>query len=270
MDQLHKTFNIIQTKAVENQPNTFDIVISTGEPDRDGDIIEVAGWDFTNYLNNPVVIYVHNYRDVPIGKTLALRKENDQVIARFQWRDPANEFDPILPIRAAWDQDMLRGASVGAIPIEWEPITDGIDPNDRWALMFAPRRYTKTELLEWSICPLPANANALRMAIKALDESARHLEKPLTLNAGGIEVVKRQPEAAQEPTAELTEPEPTPAAESDPLPAGDPIVQPVEEEPPSEPDDPNINELTPQDEEVLAEALEEALLAVVEFILDED
>lgn len=156
--QKYVTVDVIK----EHTDGSYDVVISTEGEDRDGDIIEVDGWETADYMRNPVILFAHNYRDVPIGQTQHLRKEAGRLVATFRFRDPANEHDPILPIKAAWDQGILRAASVGFRPISREPVDDDADGG-----LFGPFRYTRQELLEWSIVPIPANQEALRLGYEA-------------------------------------------------------------------------------------------------------
>jgi phage head maturation protease len=162
---------IIHKQSAVEILKTFDdgseeIVISSSVEDRDGDVIEVDGWELENYLANPVVLFAHDYRGVPVGRSLDLRREPSALVARFKWRDPANDFDPVLPIKAAWDQGILRAASVGFKPLEVEPL-DGSDAPPDMDWFWGPKRYKRQELLEWSVVPVPANQDALRRAFEA-------------------------------------------------------------------------------------------------------
>lgn len=171
---IHKQIIAPEVKSLDD--GSYDIVISTDGVDRDGDVIEQDGWEFDNYLLNPVVLFGHDYRSVPIGMTNRLSREGGKTVANFTFRHPANDFDPVLPVKAAWDQGMLRAASVGFKPKEAEPLDKD---DDGW---FPAQRYMKQELLEWSIVPIPANQEALRREfeefIKSLGiPSARNLRE---------------------------------------------------------------------------------------------
>src|SRR5436190_14516400 len=60
----------------------------------------------------------------------------------------------------------LQAASVGFIPLKWEDSeptpNHNLNPNQAWA-----RRYTEQELLEVSAVGIPANPNALTLALRA-------------------------------------------------------------------------------------------------------
>lgn len=168
-DPIFKQYPVTILK--QNEDGSQDIVISTDAVDRDGDVIEVDGWELENYLNNPVVLFAHNYSSVPIGRTLDLRREPGALVARFAFREAANEFDPVLPVRAAWDQGILRAASVGFKPLEFEPLEPAEDEEDALLWFWGPKRFKKQELLEWSVVPVPANQDALRRAFEAYVKS---------------------------------------------------------------------------------------------------
>ena len=169
MDPIYKQHTIEILKTFED--GSQEIVISTEAVDRDGDVIEVDGWEVEHYLQNPVVLFAHNYSSVPVGRTLDLRREPGALVARFAFRDPANEFDPILPVRAAWDQGILRAASVGFKPLEFEPLESAENMNDAIEWFWGPKRFKRQELLEWSVVPVPANQDALRRAFEAYVKS---------------------------------------------------------------------------------------------------
>ena len=152
----------VQITEVGFDPDgSYNITISTEGVDRDGDVIMANGWDFDNYLKNPVVLLNHNYNSVPIGVTNSIKQQDGNTIVNFSFREPANEHDSINEVRAAWDQGAFRSASVGFNPLEAEPLD-----KDNEGGMFAPMRFTKQELLEWSIVTIPANPDALRRMVK--------------------------------------------------------------------------------------------------------
>lgn len=155
----------------ENKDGSYDIVISTEVEDRHGDIIEIAGWKTGNYMNNPIVLWGHDYRGVPLGLTRSLTTEANRLIANFSFREPANDFDPVMPIKSAWDQGILRAASVGFDAIKVVPIDDDADP---W---WGPFRFKEQELLEWSIVSVPANQEALRLGFEAYVKSLGRVDE---------------------------------------------------------------------------------------------
>lgn len=135
------------------------IVVNTAAVDRQHDRVLPSGVQLTNYLANPALLYGHNYHDpwAIIGRAAEVVMDGDSIRVRPELRDPANEQDPMHIIRLLWDADLLRAASVGFNPLTWlQNEQGGFD-------------YTAWELLEISLVPVPANQQALRLAVKAMD-----------------------------------------------------------------------------------------------------
>ena len=124
------------------------ITISTIALDRDRDEIDPSGGDFVSYQRNPVVLFGHDRSSLPVGSTTRLEVVPGRgITARWRWLAGDAFADRV---RNAFDQGILRAASVGFLPIESES-------NGRGG-----RRFTRWELLEWSLVPLPANPEAVR------------------------------------------------------------------------------------------------------------
>lgn len=125
---------------------TFEIVISTDDIDRHGEIVDQKGIDFTAYMKNPVVLWGHNHNQIPVGVTDEIYTRNlgaqTQTIAKGRFA--AHEFAQTL--RALYDAKMLNTSSIGFIPKEYNGST-----------------ITKSELLEWSFVSIPANPYALAL-----------------------------------------------------------------------------------------------------------
>lgn len=135
------------TKSAKAKP-TYRFTISTDSADRDNDIIKMDGMDVANYKKNPVVFYAHDYRALPIGtSTLKINKHNIEAELTFVGED-------IYPfaetVRRMVDAGVLRAASIGFKPKagEYNHERKGLDIH-------------KSELLEWSVVPVPANAECL-------------------------------------------------------------------------------------------------------------
>ncbi len=147
---------IEKTKAATDS-GTFEVIISTADEDRQGEVIDQKGWDFTNYKNNPVVLWGHNYYDLPIGVTDEIfTNDKGQTIAKGRFApEEANPF--AQQVRRLYDAKIVKTTSVGFIAREMEGNV-----------------ITKAELLEFSFVPVPANPMALSLA-KELNLSASEL-----------------------------------------------------------------------------------------------
>ncbi len=146
------------------------IVISTANHDRHRDRVNSQGGDVTGYMRNPVVMWGHDYTSPTaiIGHTTALVLGQDQIEATFELRDPVNDGDPQHVVRALWSSGLLRAASIG-----FTPLPDGAVENADGGI-----DYERWELLEWSLVPIPANRDALRLAVKALGGESVTAERP--------------------------------------------------------------------------------------------
>src|SRR5574341_1133396 len=71
-----KPFVLDEVKAVEGDERALRIRITTAAVDRDGDTISPTGWKLTNYRKNPVVLYGHDYRGLPIARNTKIEPDD--------------------------------------------------------------------------------------------------------------------------------------------------------------------------------------------------
>jgi HK97 family phage prohead protease len=132
----------------------YSWTLSTFDLDRFGERIDPQGWDFKRYMNNPIVEWAHRY-DIPaIGKIEGLAVDGDGLhgIVCFNGK----EYDHFgWSIGERVKAGVIRAGSVGFRVIEIE-IPSKEDSKDGTSLIFR-----KQELLEFSICNVPANPFAL-------------------------------------------------------------------------------------------------------------
>lgn len=142
---------IEQTKAA-SETGSFEVIISTADYDRQGESVDQRGWDLSHYMDNPVVLWGHDYYSLPIGICESLELRDGNLIARGKFApEAANPF--AQQVRRLYDLKIVRATSVGFIVKEMEG-----------------KRITKAELLEFSFVPVPANPYALSLAqAKQLD-----------------------------------------------------------------------------------------------------
>jgi len=164
--KLRKTF-VIESKAVDPEAGIYEAMVSTESVDRDGDILLAEGADLTNYYKNPVILFGHNYYDpgAVVAKAIEVSLIPGKGVKKvFQFIERGINAKADL-VRDLWDKGFLNAMSVGFIPVEWEKRTDETgEPLQRG------RVYKKWEMLESSIVTIPANQDALRLALKTLDE----------------------------------------------------------------------------------------------------
>ena len=138
--------------------NGVSWTLSTFDLDRYDERIDPHGWDFKRYMKNPVVEWSHRY-DIPaIGKIENLTIDDKGLHGVVFFNN--KEFDPFgWSIGERVKAGVIRAGSVGFRVLEIE-IPDRKTSEDGTSLIFR-----KQELLEFSICNVPANPFALAKTI---------------------------------------------------------------------------------------------------------
>ncbi len=169
---------------VDTDERTVTATITTSAVDRFGEVVVSGGANLDNFTKNPVVLWVHNSHELPVGRALWLRKTKNKIVAKIQFATKeVNEFaDQVFQM---YKEKFLKAFSIGFIPDFDEmraPKPEDIKKNPEWAA--ARRIYFKWELLEFSAVPVPANPEALAKAVKAHELNA----SPELLKQLGYEV----------------------------------------------------------------------------------
>lgn len=149
--EIRKSY-IITKEENESAGDLFSVKfnLSDSSIDRDQERVLTDGWDLKNYLANPIVLWAHDSSRPAIGKMSDLLVKDrlsgivtfvDKAIDHFGWS-----------IGQKVDQGFINAGSVGFLPKEWKFIEDPKD--EAWL------EIQKQELYEFSICNVPANANA--------------------------------------------------------------------------------------------------------------
>lgn len=144
-----------ERKEVDLEARTIDFVISTGSVDRDGDTIDPAGWDLSNYRRNPVVLWAHDVRQPPIARAIEISNASGSLTARAQFA-AADTYPFAETVFRLYADGFLNAVSVGFLAREWEFTNDD---NREFGLDFKTQ-----ELLEFSGVPVPSNPEALIQA----------------------------------------------------------------------------------------------------------
>lgn len=162
--------------------------ISTDSVDRDGDTIAVDGWELDNFLKNPVVLFGHNYRDLPVARALDVWVEGKKLKSDAEFTD-AETYAFGDTVYRMFLGKYMRAVSVGFSPTKWMWVEEddrpfGID-------------FIQQELLEYSAVPVPANPEALEEAKSAginlapLKDYMDELEASWNEVEGGVMVPRR-------------------------------------------------------------------------------
>jgi len=124
---------------------TVRFTASTATEDRDGDIVEPRGIDTTNFEQNPVILFAHDNRELPVGKGVNYGVQGREffVDVRFAETDKADDVYQLVR------DGFLNAVSIGFIPKET------VSREDADGL-----RFEEVELLEVSVVPVPSNPDA--------------------------------------------------------------------------------------------------------------
>lgn len=143
----------------DKDSGTFKTVITSEVVDRDGEVILLNGWDFTNFMKNPVVLRGHNYRDLPVAKATSLAMVDGKVVATGDFAS-AEANPKAQQVRKLYDDGFINAVSVGFRVLQRNPANRLI--------------IEKQELLEFSFVTVPANPEALGLGkgVKGYMESS--------------------------------------------------------------------------------------------------
>lgn len=135
-------------------------IISAETPDRDDDIIRAKGWNLKHYKKNPVVLFAHDGRSLPVGKSQKVWKTEDTLESEAIFT-PKDLYPFGHMVGQFYRQGFLKATSVGFRPLEFkEREMDDEESRGFWG----PTEFMKQELLEYSSVPVPAHPEALIQA----------------------------------------------------------------------------------------------------------
>lgn len=140
--------SVLRTDDVGDRP-IRRFVFSDGSIDRMNDRVDPDGWELSAFRRNPTILWAHDATLAPIGRAPCVFSDGYRLLGDVEFAVEVNEFaKTIFDLVAA---GFVKACSVGFRALEYSFSKDrpgGID-------------YISQELLEVSICPLPANANSL-------------------------------------------------------------------------------------------------------------
>ncbi|TAM56791.1 MAG: hypothetical protein EPN53_01015 [Acidobacteria bacterium] len=130
----------------------IDFTAGSASANRNGWRIDLAGLDLATYRRNPVVLWAHDDTSLPLGRAVRVVVEGDRIRARVEFT-PAGALSFNDKVVDLLKGGFLSGMSVGLIPLDWE--YQDAKP-DGQVLVF-----TRSQLVELSVVPIPADAGAL-------------------------------------------------------------------------------------------------------------
>ena len=168
----------VQAEADPTGQMIYTFRMTSERVDRQGEVVTLDGWDFTSYMTNPVVLNSHQYGDIEaiVGRCVGITRDD------LGW-NAAIRFNSTEHGRLACalvEEGDLRAVSVGFRPVVVQ-YPDGTamrqsramarhantDTGKALVSMEVPPgkavRHLSKELLEISVVPIPANADAIRL-----------------------------------------------------------------------------------------------------------
>ncbi len=109
---------IAATKAATDS-GTFRMKITSEAVDRAGEVIKAAGWDFSDYMKNPVVLWAHDYSGLPVAITDSIEQIGTDTFAVGRFC-PAEVNPMAQQVRAGYDFGVNRASSVGFMDLDRE------------------------------------------------------------------------------------------------------------------------------------------------------
>jgi HK97 family phage prohead protease len=166
-------------KSINVEARTADFVASTDAVDSYDEIVDQSSWELDIYKSNPVVLFAHKSRDLPIGKSTDVQVRNGRLECTIEFA-PESANPEAERVWQLVQGEYLRAVSVGFIPRDyrWEKR----DGNEVIVLY-------GNSLREISVTPVPANHEALaKMRARAMAEKATNGPRtPATLPESGPE-----------------------------------------------------------------------------------
>lgn len=155
------------TISVDDGARKIRFCFSDGSIDRMGDTIDPNGWELKSFLLNPVALWAHDSSQPPIGRASNVAVDGGKLMGDIEFA-PAETYAFADTIYRLSRDGYVSAVSVGFKPIDFKWANE----DDReWGIDFQ-----RQELLEISVVPVPANANALIDA-RAKGIDLRSLEK---------------------------------------------------------------------------------------------
>jgi len=144
------------------EARVLDYVCSDERVDRMGDIIKQKGWDLNNFKTNPVIMGFHNYSTYPVGNSLKTKVDEGKLKMAVLFASAEIDEAADKAFRFA-KSGFMKAGSVGFLPIEYHY------PDDKERETLGMNKYgvvfDKSELMEFSVCGVPANPGALQESI---------------------------------------------------------------------------------------------------------
>jgi HK97 family phage prohead protease len=159
-EPVRMTLEVEDVEKAADGSRELTFTISTSSVDRAGDTVAIDGWDLENYMKNPVVLFAHDHRSLPIARAKKIWKHAGKLKATAEFV-PGEVYPFAETVYQMYAKRFMRATSVGFRAKKYK-MSDDEERKKRWGIDFLEQ-----ELLEFSMVPVPANAEALLEAKSA-------------------------------------------------------------------------------------------------------
>lgn len=135
---------------------------SDSSVDRMGDVIKQEGWKLESFKKNPVIMGFHDYGTFPVGNALSVGVVDGKLKMNILFADKDVNEDADTAFKMA-KSGFMKAGSVGFRPLKYHASSEQEQKElgmGKYGIMFEEQ-----ELMEFSVCGVPANANALQESI---------------------------------------------------------------------------------------------------------
>lgn len=207
MGEMIKKYFTGETKEINEEERTDIGLVSVITIDRDGDVLLPEGCDLTNFTKNPVVQWAHQYGELPIGKSLWIKATDKGLLSKTKYANTEFAND-------VWELKkggFLNAYSVGFLPKEIITDTKEIErvKAEKGLQGDIGQIISKWDLLEYSVCPVPCNPDALtlmskKVKSKEMKKMLNEINKPIEKEEiHEDEAPEVQPEIKADPEPEV-------------------------------------------------------------------
>jgi len=168
----------IDVKDFNKEEGTMNFILSSGMPDRHGEMIDQTSWNLDEYKKNPVVLWSHDAYNPPIAQMLEVGPNSNGMLEGAM-KFAIDEYDFAKTIYNLLVGKFIRAVSVGFMSKTSEVINDITVLKDNI-------------LYEVSVVNIPADALALAKS-KGIDISSLNIKEPMQpqVNVEGIKLEEK-------------------------------------------------------------------------------
>lgn len=166
-DECAKLCKAVGVEYLEGyEARVIQYVFSDETVDRYGDIVRQAGADLENFNKNPVIQLFHNYASFPVGVSIKTwvdateKKTKGYVLFLDNRVDASGTSDTAFKMAKS---GVMKAGSIGFMP-KAARIPNAED-RAKYGMPDGGIEYVGWELLEFTLCPVPANPNALQESV---------------------------------------------------------------------------------------------------------